>query len=105
MKKAYVKPVMESEAFVANEYVAGCWEIVCQGGSYGADYHDDHGSFIYVSDKKPNPDYFDGDRDGFVIYIYPPYGNSYSGEIGGVKGPHPVEIIDRTKPGHPNASV
>ena len=29
MKKAYVKPVMESEAFVANEYVAACWTMTC----------------------------------------------------------------------------
>ena len=29
MKKAYVKPVMESEAFVANEYVAACWRVQC----------------------------------------------------------------------------
>ena len=29
MKKAYVKPVMESEEFVANEYVAACWTLTC----------------------------------------------------------------------------
>lgn len=29
MKKEYMKPVMESEAFVANEYVAACWFIRC----------------------------------------------------------------------------
>ena len=31
MKKEYVKPVIESEEFVANEYVAGCWEVYCKG--------------------------------------------------------------------------
>lgn len=29
MKKEYVKPVMEGEAFVANEYVATCYTIIC----------------------------------------------------------------------------
>lgn len=31
MKKNYVKPMMESEAFVANEYVAACWMATCSG--------------------------------------------------------------------------
>lgn len=29
MRKEYVKPVMESEEFVLNEYVAACWQINC----------------------------------------------------------------------------
>lgn len=29
MKKQYTKPTMESEAFVANEYIASCWSVVC----------------------------------------------------------------------------
>ena len=29
MKKEYVKPVIESEEFVANEYVALCWTGYC----------------------------------------------------------------------------
>lgn len=29
MKKEYMKPVMEAEAFVANEYVAACWLVTC----------------------------------------------------------------------------
>ena len=29
MKKEYVKPIMESEEFVANEYVASCILITC----------------------------------------------------------------------------
>lgn len=29
MKKVYVTPVMESEAFVANEYVAACYNVKC----------------------------------------------------------------------------
>lgn len=27
--RAYVKPMMDSELFVANEYVAACWRINC----------------------------------------------------------------------------
>lgn len=29
MKKEYIKPVMESETFVANEYVATCTKVSC----------------------------------------------------------------------------
>ena len=29
MRREYVKPVMQSEEFVANEYVAACWTIHC----------------------------------------------------------------------------
>lgn len=38
MRKDYVKPTMESEAFVANEYVAACWTITCTNddGSCGS---------------------------------------------------------------------
>ena len=34
--KTYVKPMMESEAFVANEYVAACWYVSCNHRSTGA---------------------------------------------------------------------
>ena len=27
--RTYVKPIMDSEVFVANEYVAACWKIEC----------------------------------------------------------------------------
>lgn len=30
MKKDYVKPTIESEEFVANEYVAACWTVACK---------------------------------------------------------------------------
>ena len=33
MRKEYVKPTMESEEFVANEYVAVCIMITCKRGS------------------------------------------------------------------------
>lgn len=50
MKKAYVKPVMESEAFVANEYVAACWRVSC---------NDCGEEMLYYGDI--NWDYDDGD--------------------------------------------
>ena len=31
MRKEYVKPVMESEEFVSNEYVATCYLVTCLG--------------------------------------------------------------------------
>lgn len=34
MKKEYVKPVIESEEFVANEYVALCWTGYCHERHY-----------------------------------------------------------------------
>lgn len=51
MRKEYVKPLMESEEFVSNEYVAACWDLRCDtpfceynrylnrigGDSYGED--------------------------------------------------------------------
>lgn len=35
MKKTYVKPIMEMEGFVPNEYVAACWELTCKVSSCG----------------------------------------------------------------------
>lgn len=29
--KKYIKPVMESESFVANEYIGACWTVTCHG--------------------------------------------------------------------------
>lgn len=102
MKKTYVKPVMESEEFVANEYVAACWRVVCKCQS-----HDDH-EMNYVSDKEP---YFElngltgEDTDGFVYILS---GKAYYGEINGSKGDpyltsycHPIESVTENA----NASV
>lgn len=30
--KKYVKPMMESEAFIANEYIGACWSVSCDNG-------------------------------------------------------------------------
>ncbi|MGN0422060.1 MAG: hypothetical protein ACI4EY_04925 [Lachnospiraceae bacterium] len=104
MKKEYVKPVIESEEFVANEYVAACYRITCIGHK-GIQSHTAHGSITLQLEKDPNPDFFDLDEDGFVYYVSPPYGNSYMGKIGGENGPHPIEWKNITSPAHPNASA
>lgn len=38
--KDYVKPMMESEVFAANEYIAACFQLACHRGSYGNSYPD-----------------------------------------------------------------
>lgn len=35
--KKYMKPIMESESFVANEYVAACWTLTCVGTCGGVE--------------------------------------------------------------------
>ena len=103
MKKEYVKPVIESEEFVANEYVAACYKIVCNGGE--EDY--------IKMEKAPTWDAYDSDNDGF--------GNSFSGRyykglIDGKEGHdwtfdglvHLVSYVtnvEGTNDPHPNASV
>lgn len=41
MKRAYVRPTMVGERFVANEYVAACWKIECNV-PYGYGYIDNN---------------------------------------------------------------
>ena len=63
MRKEYVKPVMESEEFVSNEYVAACWTIICTnslscgvaevktaGDSKPKGYEESNGVEIYAGD-------------------------------------------------------
>ena len=103
MKKVYVKPVMESEAFVANEYVAACHRIKCEYGEEG-----------YAKD--PSFDAWDRDGDGFgqAVLMGNTLFNYYTGSING-KEPEekPIfhyhiivedEPVSESDP-HPNASV
>ena len=76
MKKAYVTPVMESEAFVANEYVAACYRIRCTGGEEG---------YVDLA-HEPTYDWNDGDKDGFGSTVTGPE-EYYTGVING-KDPH-----------------
>lgn len=43
-KKIYQKPILTSECFVPNEYIATCWTIACTQGKYGDDNMDHSGS-------------------------------------------------------------
>lgn len=43
MKRAYVRPTMVGERFVANEYVAACWKINCNV-PLGTGYIDKNGN-------------------------------------------------------------
>lgn len=108
MKKTYVKPVMESEEFVANEYVAACWRVVCKCES-----HVDH-EMNYVSDKEPvfelNGILGGEDTDGFVYILDSDtlLTRAYYGEINGSNGDpyltsycHPIESVTENA----NASV
>lgn len=45
MKREYVKPMMNGERFVANEYVAACWKGECNISGYV--YLDTNGNGVY----------------------------------------------------------
>lgn len=55
MKRAYVRPTMVGERFVANEYVAACWKINCNvPDGYG--YIDKNGNgWLDFGDKLLTP--------------------------------------------------
>lgn len=50
MRREYVKPVMQSEEFVANEYVAACWKMKCNV-PYGFGYYEKNGVTGYQRGK------------------------------------------------------
>lgn len=61
MKKAYVKPSMESEAFVPNTYVAACdgvvtWRINCNVPTGFGFYDNNHDGEYNSGDTKLTPD-------------------------------------------------
>lgn len=60
MKRAYVRPTMVGERFVANEYVAACWKIECNV-PLGFGYIDKNGNGKYDrGDEKITPDSVSG---------------------------------------------
>ena len=111
MKKTYVKPTAECEEFVANEFVAACWKIVCDKG--GTDY--------LQRDKIPTFDLYDADNDGFGATLFAR--KFYSGSLHGKEGDSWILIdpengefgkvhiisdykdVTNTDDPHPNASV
>lgn len=54
MKRTYIKPFMESEEFVTNEYVAACWMTKCVDSITGGicDYNDNPLRFKGSDDEK-----------------------------------------------------
>lgn len=80
MKKAYVKPVMESEEFVANEYVAACWKLTCQAGYWGgySNHENCKGDYIKVQGDTLT------DVDGVYKWSSASGYYTYYGSIGGV---------------------
>ncbi len=105
MKKTYVKPVMESEEFVANEYVAACWRFTCKGGGTGSYKTDDENYQPTVSIRDDDPFY---KEEIFGLW-------GYKGEISGceenilctlgsILGSHSL-VGAPVKSENPNASV
>lgn len=102
MKREYVKPVIESEEFVANEYVAACWWVTCNPkwvDGLPQDLLNFHrgckGHSVRVGESEPEltrPDGAWGD-------------NWYYANINGYETHHPVDSKDRTSSEHPNASA
>ena len=95
MKKAYVKPVMESEEFVVNEYVAACYEITCVGHLGG---EQKCGSTIVT--KEPNNEW---NGDGFIGQSGADY-LVYVGTINNTYGIHFVTSKKKSDGNGPNAS-
>ena len=97
MKKTYVKPIMEMEGFVPNEYVAACYLVTCK-------LHTGEGSFVYQGEPTEA-------RDEVDTFFYS------EGIWGLLKGwwyidererYHYVDLEQTTKennPEHPNASA
>lgn len=111
MKREYVKPVIESEEFVANEYVAACWIIKCKKTGE-----------TFVQKTDPSWDAWDSDNDGFGQekyfsvkgdYIYRGDRFDHDGEntpldLGLISAYHEVTFEQtnaKNNPNHPNASA
>ena len=102
MRKEYVKPMMESEEFVSNEYVAACWRVTCDTLT-GHDHCNGSSTIITDEDKNNNIrefEIFDRFPDGNVAIQI---GNWYNGEIAGKGTWHHVSIEEATGE-HANAS-
>lgn len=116
MKKEYVTPVMECEEFVANEYVAGCFEVECLGKKSWIPYppvggsviteHEAHGVMRLENTPYDTWSFANNDGDPFGTDIF--YGipiREYYMDDKGVKH-YDVEVRDITNGGkNPNASV
>lgn len=103
MKRTYIKPFMESEEFVTNEYVAACWLVTCEEGE------------SMIVKKEPKFVEFGGDTDNFVytVTLNGPV-RSYYGMINGKEGEneqftvegkfHIIQSVEKRDGNGPNAS-
>lgn len=65
MRKIYVKPVLEGEAFTANEYVAACWTATCIGCDATEEGYDALAARIKGGTEIKEDNYiYSGDIDG-----------------------------------------
>ena len=94
MKKTYVKPTAECEEFVANEFVAACWDVICNGsdGIWGFLAHEKHETVAKGLQEEPESAFSWDQNFGFW--------RDDSGQLH-----YDVEKIDRATAEHPNASV
>lgn len=109
MKRTYIKPFMESEEFVTNEYVAACYKVTCEDGE----------SMIVT--KQPTFEWLgDSDGDGFVktwLYNGTLMTDTYYGLIGDKEGEnemrgddgeihryHIIQSVETRNGNGPNAS-
>ena len=111
MKKEYIKPVMESEMFVANEYCAPCYLVECDKGESMIIKPNHEPTFDPKNNTiLPDPD---SDDDGFGVINNQ---NVYFGEINDKKGEntpfgfgiafyyHKVTVTKKGDSDGPNAS-
>lgn len=86
MKRTYIKPFMESEEFVTNEYVAACYKVTCEN---------DESMIVTKQPIFDAPDGSEGDADGFAKTLYGlSVVDAYYGEIDGVQGEHKMLGFD-----------
>ena len=115
MKKTYVKPTAECEEFVANEFVAACWNVRCEldnipvvpckyeAWNIGGDYETfDEAYKAYKSTKAYDYKYIHENNatcNGVTSSKYHHIGGSL------VKVCHGLTYSDVATKEHPNASV
>lgn len=124
--KKYIKPVMESESFVANEYIGACWTMTCTNsdGSCGTEtwrgekniegltLTADNTNGVYSGDIngneacrekfKPNDyNWTNTWQDFFTLIKY--LRDLWSGNTGTTTKYHPVSVTEGWT-NHPNAS-
>lgn len=116
MKREYVKPVIESEEFVANEYVAACWHVSCphtEDFIFACKYQDwDIKGFDSVGayiDEHPSGNELrlihKGTSDHGYVNNEKPDSYYHNTSVDGIHHELTVVSYENYNPDHPNASV